>query len=529
MAPLYLALAVVAVVLASAFLPQPAVDDDNGISEAISLNQDIDLNRVRQGQAEASDTARPLEDSMTELPSDEGLEVVPGTLDADADNGTTRLDFNQLSQQTFEALEPKTNIQKVVSPKGIEAWLVEEYAVPLIALEVGFHGGSRRDPDGKAGLARMTSALLDEGAGEYTSGEFQQRLEDLAIRMRFSSGRDAVYGSVRTLAARRDEAMDMFRLALTQPRFDAEPVSRIRQQLLVAIKREKSDPSVIAQETWFDAILGDHVYANPVKGTPDSLHAITSEDLRWFVANSFARDNLKISVVGAISAEELAVVLDETFGDLPEASATEKMNEAEVAANGQMLVYEREQPQSVVMFGLEGLKIDDPDFIPAFVMNYILGGGGFSSRLMEEVREKKGLAYGIHTNLLPLDYGALYYGSVGTDNNRISETVDIIKSEFARMRDNGVGEKELNDAKTYLTGSFALRFDSNAKIANQLVGYQLTGRGIDYINKRNALVNAVTVDDIARAAKRVLHPDKLTFVIVGQPQGLNGTQVIRVN
>lgn len=437
--------------------------------------------------------------------------------------------FDDLSSQTYDAIAPHTEIQKVVSPLGIEAWLVEEYAVPLIAVEVGFVGGAREDPIGKEGLARMASALIDEGAGDLSSQDFQKKLEDLAVRMRFTAGRDAVYGSVRMLADRKGEAMDMFRLAMTAPRFDNEPVTRIRQQLLASLRRDSSDPDTIAQESWFSAVLGDHPYARPVKGTPDSLSTINAEDLRGLVSRMFARDNLKIAVVGAISADELAALLDKTFGDLPETSTRADVPEVDsLQAPGQVLVFERDQPQSVAVFGREGLKIEDPDFIPAFVMNYILGGGGFSSRLMEEVREKKGLAYGIYSYLLPLDYGAFYYGSVGTENARIAETIDIIKSEFAKMCDDGVSEKELADAKTYLTGSFPLRFDSNSSIANQLVGFQLSNRGIDYINERNGLIDAVTVEDIARVAQRLLQPDDLTFAVVGKPKGIEPDRVVPV-
>lgn len=470
-------------------------------------------------------------------PTQEEMKPVTETVDEDlsepSDNraaiGEAAANFEEINGQSFDALEPHTNIQKVVSPMGFEAWLVEEYAVPLIAIEVGFHGGARRDPVGKEGLARMVTALLDEGAGPYSSQDFQKRLEDLAVRMSFTSGRDGLYGSVRTIADKRDEALELFRLALTEPRFDEEPVNRIRQQLFSSIKQDESNPNMIAQKVWFEQVLGDHLYARQVKGTREGLATITQDDLKAFVAQSFARDNLRVSVVGAISADELAPLLDKTFGGLLEKSEVENVSEASVGAVGQMLVFEREQPQSVVVFGSRGLKIEDPDFIPAYVMNYILGGGSFSSRLMEEVREKRGLAYGIYTQLLPLDYGALYFGSVGTENGRIKETIDIIKAEYSRLAEEGVSEQELKDAKTYLTGSFPLRFDSNGKIANQLAGFQLSGRGIEYINDRNGLIEAVTADDIKRVAERLLQPEALTFVVVGKPEGLPSENVTIVN
>ena len=416
--------------------------------------------------------------------------------------------------------EKTTHIQRVISPGGIEAWLVEEHAVPLIAVEVGFSGGARRDPEGKEGLAYLMSGLLDEGAGDLDAEAFQTRLEDLSIRLSFDAGLDGFYGSLRMLKEKRDDGFDLLRLALTKPRFDAEPVERIRSQILVRLKRDMTSPRTIAQRTWFEEEFGDHVYARPVRGTPETLPGITADDLRGFLGRALARNNLKISVVGDISAEVLGPLLDQTFGALPAKAAPENIPQAHIPVEGRLIVVERSQPQSIVFFGGPGILLDDPDFFPAFVMNYILGGGGFSSRLMEEVREKRGLAYGVSTSFNPYDYAGVFFGSVATENERIAKSLSVIKEEIARMRDGGVTDKELQDAKTYLTGSFPLRFDSNARIANQLVGYQMTGRGIDYIDTRNDKIEAVTRDDIARVAARLLNPDDLTFVVVGEPKGL---------
>lgn len=418
------------------------------------------------------------------------------------------------------SVQATTNIQRVVTPGGLEAWLVEEYAVPLIAVEIGFKGAARRDPQGKEGLAMLMSSLLNEGAGELDSQAFLTRLDELAIRLGFTAGRDGLYGSVRTLAEKRQEAFDLLRLAVTQPRFDEEPIARMKQEILAGIKRDKTNPRRIASRQLFEQIFGEHPYARNVDGTIESLEALTAEDLRAFHKDVIARDNMKIAVVGAISAKELTELLDKTFADVPQASKEESIPQAQIPAEGQLIVVERTQPQSVATFASPGIGRDDPDFFPAFVMNYILGGGGFSSRLTDEVREKRGLAYGIYTSFQDYDYGQIFFGSVATDNARISETLEIIRTELSRMRDEGVTEQELADAKTYLTGSFPLRFDSNSKIANQLVSYQLTGRGIDYIDTRNDMVKAVTGEDIQHVAKRLLNPDALSIVVVGQPEGL---------
>ncbi len=434
-------------------------------------------------------------------------------------------DVNAVAQFLEQAdVTGRTDIQRVVSKGGIEAWLVEEHAVPLIALEIGFKGGARRDPRGKEGVSYLLSSMLDEGAGELESQAFQTRLEDLAVRLSFDAGRDGFYGSLRTLTKNKDAAFDLLHMALTEPRFDAEPLERMRRSILVSLNREASNPRSIASKRWYAEIFGDHVYGRPSKGTPDTVAALTADDLRAYVSAHFAKENLKIAVVGDIDAETLSDLLDKTFGDLKDTQDPGDLAIANIASDEKLIVIDRDQPQSMAMFGGPGLMMDDPDFFPAYVMNYILGGGGFASRLMEEVREKRGLAYSVSTNLGALDYAGFLIGSVATENERIGESLNIIRSEMERLAREGVSDQELQNAKTYLTGSFPLRFDSNASIANQLVGYQLVGRPIDYINTRNSQIEAVTREDIQRVAKRLMKPEMFTTVVIGKPVGLTPTQ-----
>jgi zinc protease len=415
------------------------------------------------------------------------------------------------------------DVQEVTSPGGIEAWLVEDHSMPLVAVAVGFRGGSGLDPQGKEGLAMFVSGLLDEGAGDLESREFQQRLNDLAIDFKFDAGIDDFTGSMRTLTETRDEAFDLLRLALTAPRFDAEPVERIRGQLLAILDDESSDPGAIADRVWWHTSFPDHPYGRQTSGTAAGLKAIAAEDLRGFVADRFARDNLIVGVVGDITAAELAPLLDRTFGALPAAATPAAIGDGAPAAPGAMIVVDRALPQSVVLFGADGVKRHDPDFYAAFVMNHILGGGGFSSRLMQEVREKRGLAYSIDTNLVTLDQVGLLLGMVGTKNASVAETIALIRQEWQRMRDEGPTEAELADAKLYLTGSYALRFSSTQAIAGALVAVQLERVPPDYFQRRNGYVEAVTLADVQRVAREMLDPEKLTFVIVGEPDGVTAT------
>ncbi len=412
-------------------------------------------------------------------------------------------------------------VERVVSPKGIEAWLVRNHANPIISLKLAFRGGAALDPKGKEGLARMVSTVLDEGAGDLNSQTFQKRLDDLSIPLHFSAGRDTFQGTLKTLTKNRDEAFDLLALALNKPRFDGEPISRMRSQLLAGLRQDAEDPDEIASLSLFKALFPDHPYGRPVKGTPETIRAITADDLRAFVSRRLARDNLLIGVVGDITPERLGMLLDKTFGGLPARASDWRLPEAAKPAGGKTLVVKKPVPQSAIVFAQEGLKRDDPDFYAAYVMNHVLGAGGFTSRLYTEIREKRGLAYSVGSYLYPLDAAGLIYGSAGTANKRVAETLKIIRSQWARMAKKGVTGEELKDAKTYLTGSFPLRFTSNGRVASILIGMQLDQLGIDYLDRRNGYIEAVTLEDVNRVAKKWLNPKKLTVVVVGEPEGVS--------
>jgi zinc protease len=405
-----------------------------------------------------------------------------------------------------------TDVKKVVSPGGVEAWLVSENSIPLVTMVVAFDGGARRDPNGKEGLSVMTAGLLNEGAADMDAQAFKRRLDDKAIRFSAVSDRDASFVTLSTLVENSGEAFELVRLALNEPRFDPDAVERVRAQLLALLKREAEDPETIAARAWNAEVLSGHPYGRSENGSAESVTAITRDDIVAYAKDNLTKDRLKIAVVGRITPEELAPVLDKVFGVLPGSSTPESTPVAELKGQGHTTLIARDIPQSVVAFGAPGLS--------AQVMNYILGGGGFSSRLMDEVREKRGLAYGVSTSLSPLRFGGLYVGQVGTDNAKAGQSLDLIKSEIKRLGIDGPTEQEVTNAKTFLTGSFALRLDSNAKIANFLLACQIYDLGIDYINVRNQGIEKVTIDDVKRVATRLLDPAKFAFTVVGKPQGI---------
>lgn len=407
------------------------------------------------------------------------------------------------------------NVERVVSPGGIEAWLVSDDTVPLIAMDFAFRGaGSSQDVDGKEGVANLLSTLLDEGAADIDSAAFQAKLADLSVKMSFNASRDAFTGELTTLVENRDAAFELLRLAITEPRFDAEPIDRMKSQVVSGIRRNERDPEAIAGRLWAANAFPGHPYGRPTTGTETTVAAITKDDLAGFRGRAFARDNLVVAVVGAIDAKTLGPLLDETFGGL--AATSELTPVAEVTPkSGVRAERELPIPQTIIQFSTPGLKRDDPDFIPAFVMNHILGGGTFSSRLFEEIREKRGLAYGVDTYLMAYDHAGVFAGGTSTRADRAGETLAIIEAEVKRMAEEGPTAEELAGAKRFLTGSYPLRFDTSGKIASQLVGIQLDDLGIDYIEKRNAMIEALTLADVQRVAKRILESGALTVVTVG--------------
>ncbi len=423
------------------------------------------------------------------------------------------------------ALRPAVavEVQRVVSPAGIEAWLVEEHTVPMVSLRFTFAGGSGLDPEGKEGLAEMVSGLLNEGAGKMDALAYQKALDDSAVRMGFEAGIDEFGGSLATLSETGDVAYRLLAMALREPRFDDDAVERVRGQLIAGLERAARDGNQVARRQWYATAFAGHPYARPPGGTLAGVEAITRDDLLAYTRARFGRDTLTVGVAGDITAADLGRVLDLIFGGLAATARPSEIAETVPGAAGTVHVERLPQPQSVLLMGQAGLKRADPRFYTAYVMNHIFGGGGFSSRLNMEVREKRGLAYGVFSYLVPLEHAAAFMIGTATQNARVSESLAVIRDEVIRLRDGGVSEQELADAKTYLTGSFPLRLDSNGEIATMLVGMQIAELGIDYLDRRNGLIEAVRREDIAVLAAELLDPDAFAVVVAGEPQGIDAT------
>ena len=410
-------------------------------------------------------------------------------------------------------------IQEVTSPGGIKAWLVENHDIPFTALNIRFKGGTSLDAVGKRGAVNLMTALIEEGAGDLDSQAFAAARDGMAAEFGFSSDSDGVSVSARFLTDTSAQATDLLHLALTQPRFDAQAIERVRGQVLQNIASSAKDPGTIASDLLSHAAFGDHPYGSSGDGTADSVQVLTRDDLLAAYHGALARDRIYVAAAGDISATDLGLMLDKLLGDLPATGAPQPTDVA-LTAKGDVTQQSFPGPQSTISFYQGGIQFEDPDYFAATILNEILGGNGFSSRLMNEVREKRGRTYGIDTSLAANDNAELLAGSVATSNEKAAETMQVIRDVWADVAKNGVTQKEVDDTKTYLTGAYPLRFDGNKRIASILVGMQMLGLPVTYPAERNAKVDAVTLEDVNRVAAELLTPDKLTFVVVGDAVGV---------
>ena len=413
-----------------------------------------------------------------------------------------------------------SSVQKVVSAGGLEAWLVEDYAVPLVAFEFAFRGGASQEKPDKAGTAAMLSALLDEGAGPFDADAFHRAMDDKAVEISFSSDRDSFHGRMKTMTRHLDAAVELLRLATCEPRFDADSIERVRSQMVAGLKRDAKDPDSLAGKAWREAAFGTHPYGQPARGSLETVPGITREDLVALRSRIMARDNLKIAVVGAIDAPGLAALLDQVFSALPAKGDLKAIPDTQIANLGERLIIDLDVPQSTIRFGLPGIPRHDPDFWSGVVVNHVLGGGVFSARLFKEVREKRGLAYSVHSQLASFDHAALFSGGTSTKNERAGESLDVIEEEIRKLAAEGPGADELDKAKKYLIGSYALRFDTSTKIAGNLVHLQVEGYPVTFLDERNERIAAVTLDDACRVAKRLFDGKKLLVAAAGRPAGM---------
>ncbi len=416
-------------------------------------------------------------------------------------------------------LSAATKITEVTSPGGITAWFVEEQSIPIVSISLSFQGGTVLDSVEKQGATNLMMGLLEEGAGTLDASAFLEASDDLGTRFRFRAARDSVSITASMLKSDLDKSVALLRLALISPNFDQIAFDRVREQVNSSIRAGVTDPQSVAGMAFNQLVYGDHPYGRDREGTLETVAALTPDDMRIAHQRSMTKDRLVIGVVGAITPEELGLLLDDLLADLPETSIGE-LTDIAVSTSADITVIDFDTPQSVAIFGTRGLPRDDPDFLTAFVLNHIMGGRVTTARLNVELRQKRGLTYGISSFLLPYRNAATFLGRLSSNNDSMAEAVNLVKSEWAKMAEFGITQEELDIAVRYLTGAYPLRFEGNAEIAGIITGLQIANLPIDYPQTRNDQVRAVTLADMNRVAARIFLPEELLFVVVGQPEGL---------
>lgn len=414
----------------------------------------------------------------------------------------------------------RTRVSRVISPAGIEIWHVEDYTVPLVSLEFALLGGGSQDPEGRAGLGSFLASLLDEGAGPLKAEAFQEALEEKAVEISFGALRDRLTGSMRTLTEHADSAFALLADAVQDPRFDADAVARVRSQIISALKRDETDPQTLTRDAMNRLAFAGHAYAHPTDGVIADIQAITQADIKAHHGRLFARDVLRVVSVGAISADAVAAGVDRVFGGLPATAGLAVISEIAMQAGGQTEIIDLDVPQSTLYLALPGLSRREPGFMAGYIVNHILGGGAFTSRLWHEVRETRGLAYSVWSSMRWSAHSKLFMAGTATSNERVAESLRVMSAEIDRMGAEGPTDEELAKAKSYLTGSYALQFDTSRKIADHLLALRVDGLPIDYIDRRNREVEAVTPAEAKAAAGRLFGAAKPLVVVTGRPQGL---------
>lgn len=419
-----------------------------------------------------------------------------------------------------ENVSAESKVQEVVSPKGIKAWLIESHTLPMVSIEVNFRGGSEFEPKGKEGLAHLSSSLFDEGAGQYDAKQFKEELEAIGARFGGSADTQDINVNLTTLTEHAPRAFELLGLAVNEPRIDADALARMKDSMLADIRQGDEDPSTVAWRLFRPAIFGNHPYANSGEGTLQSVAALKADDVKAWLKANMTRANMVVSVVGDVTPAQLGALLDEALAGIPQGD-----HRNEIAKGPELTVpgvthKKMEVPQGTVLMGHLGLPRTDPDYYPMLVMNEILGGGVLTSRLGADVREKHGLVYDVRSVNNPLPFNGMFYVSLATDNSKVEQALELVRKHLNLIRDEKVPEGEFDDAKAYLVGSFPLRADSNGKLLQMLAMMQSEGLGTDYMQQWPKKIAAVTVADVQRAAQRLIQPNGMALVVVGDGPAL---------
>ena len=408
----------------------------------------------------------------------------------------------------FESLKTKN---------GIKFWLIEDKSLPLVSMSFSFKGGSILDPIGKDGVTNLMTSLLDEGTQNFTASEYRLFKRENGIKISFSSSKERVEGTFQVVKPRLQEGFYLLFESINKARFPINEIKKVKSQVKASIKIDNSNISTIASNKFNEFFFKDKLIGRNTKGTLKTLSTISRDDIKSIYKSSFIKDRLVIGISGDIDPSLAKKYVDYVFGDLQSEKFKNPISKLKELSEGRKII-KMKTPQTTVVFGQKGLGRKDEDYFAARVINYVLGGGGFQSRLYKEIREANGLVYSIYSYLMPYEYAGVIVGGFQTRNENVGTTIEKVKSEWKKIKTNGITKTELQNAKTYYKGSFSRNFTSTMSIASLLMIVQYYDLGEDYFRKRDLIIDDLKLNEINNLAKKLFDSESLFFMIVGEPK-----------
>jgi zinc protease len=416
-----------------------------------------------------------------------------------------------LAADDLQAMPP---VQRTVLPNGLVLLVSEEHSLPVVTLKLLLDAGSRRDPAGKEGLASLTANGLLLGTARRSAEAFNEELDSMGASLDAGAGRDYATLSLQVLTRDLDHGFNLFMEALTQPTFPDEELRKEVQQTLAAVQAADDQPEEVAEKAFDQVLFLKSPYAHPVEGTAESLPRISADDVRRFHRTCYRPNVTVLAVVGDVTTELVQGKLIPRLTAWQAGTVPAEQFTATFAEGPKREEIDRAVTQATIVLGHRGISRDNPDYYALAVMNYILGGGGFGSRLVDEIRVKRGLAYSVASFFDARKYPGSFQVVLQTKNASAREAIALVFQEMEKMGAEPVSEEELSRAKKYLTGSFPLRLDTQGKLAGFLTLVEYFGLGLDYPERYPSLINAVTREEVIRVAKAYLRPEKAIIVVV---------------
>ncbi|HYB91629.1 MAG TPA: pitrilysin family protein [Candidatus Binataceae bacterium] len=416
------------------------------------------------------------------------------------------------------AAAPKANaleIKRMTLSNGAVLLVSEEHQLPMVTLSIAFDAGSRRDPAGKAGLASLTAHCLSQGTRELSAADFNQKVDFMGSAVSVDAGRDWANASLTSLTKYEAETLHLLAGIVTDPGLRDADIERKRTEQVAGIKAEEERPGYPATVKFTRSLFGDAPYGHPVEGYADSVAKLTAEDVRSFYRDHYKLGSAVIAVTGDVHADEIKVLLEKQLSGIRGAVASQPVPPPPSVAPGLHLnVIDRNVTQANVILGFGGIERSNPDYYRLQVMNYILGGGGFSSRLVKVVRSREGLAYSVGSGFSAGKFAGAFSVGLETKNASANQAIKLVLDQIREIQEKPVSDEELDGAKKYLIGSFPLSIDRQSGIASFMLGVELNGLGLDYADKFPKLIQAVTKEDVQKVARTYLHPDSVLIVAV---------------